>query len=209
MLIKPRGFYMSFNRGRQLRGGGLERKFFSCLEDDSQRIVEFTNTIKLIDGSVDHPPRKGRLCNRINAYIMNFLKIKDIPTCFVEIYSIQESLLESLNMSPFYCELKNDEGFNKCFGIYSRENAQVEPVDNLSQTHQMMAYTYKVHAMLKELFAEFKLNFIGIRVRFGINKKGEVVLSSQFSLSDYHIMDGDNRVTSYEEVARRLGLPLA
>lgn len=90
------------------------------------------------------------------------------------------------------------------------------------QLEQMQALTYKVNEVLSKLFDEAELMLVDFKLEFGLFK-GRVVLGDEFSPDGCRIWDKQTKkkldkdrfrqslgdvVEGYEEVARRIGVPL-
>ncbi len=90
------------------------------------------------------------------------------------------------------------------------------------QLEQMQALTYKVNEVLSKLFDEAELMLVNFKLEFGLFK-GRVVLGDEFSPDGCRIWDKQTKkkldkdrfrqslgdvVEGYEEVARRIGVPL-
>ena len=91
------------------------------------------------------------------------------------------------------------------------------------QVEQMKSLTYRVNDVLKGLFADAGLLLVDYKLEFGAGQGG-VVLGDEFTPDGCRLWDAETRtkldkdrfrqglggvVEAYEEVARRLGVPLA
>ncbi|WP_150305478.1 phosphoribosylaminoimidazolesuccinocarboxamide synthase [Pseudomonas saliphila] len=120
------------------------------------------------------------------------------------------------------------------FELFLKDDAKGDPFINVShvvtfgwataaQIERMQALTLKVNDVLKQLFDDAGLMLVDFKLEFGVFK-GEIVLGDEFSPDGCRLwdkttgkkMDKDRFrqglggvIEAYEEVAQRLGVPLA
>src|SRR3989344_2590199 len=148
--------------------------------DDANRLILlFRNDTAAFDGKrIEQLDRKGMVNNKFNAFIMQKLEAAGIPTQFDKLLSDNECLVKKLDMIPVECAVRN-------YGA-------------------------------GRLLVDFKLEF-------GVFHDGSIVLGDEFSPDGCRLWDKDTKkkmdkdrfrqglgdvIEAYEEVAKRLGVPL-
>jgi phosphoribosylaminoimidazole-succinocarboxamide synthase len=216
--------------------------------DDPDRVIMvFRNDTSAFDGKrIEQLDRKGMVNNKFNAFIMGKLQEAGIPTHFEKLLSDTEVLVKKMQMIPVECVVRNyaagslvrrlgvQEGMElnpPTFELFLKNDALGDPMVNEShvqsfgwatpeQLARMKELTFKVNAVLKELFASGNMMLVDFKVEFGLFK-GEVILGDEFSPDGCRLWDKDTRekldkdrfrqnlgnvVESYELVGNRLGL---
>jgi phosphoribosylaminoimidazole-succinocarboxamide synthase len=216
--------------------------------DDPDRVIMvFRNDTSAFDGKrIEQLDRKGMVNNKFNAFIMGKLQEAGIPTHFEKLLSDTEVLVKKMDMIPVECVVRNyaagslvrrlgvQEGLElnpPTFELFLKNDALGDPMVNEShvqsfgwatpeQLARMKELTFKVNAVLKELFASGNMLLVDFKVEFGLFK-GEVILGDEFSPDGCRLWDKDTRekldkdrfrqnlgnvVESYELVGNRLGL---
>lgn len=216
-------------------------------DDPDHVIMLFRNDTSAFDGKrVEQLDRKGMVNNKFNAFIMTKLQEAGIPTHFVKQLSDTESLVKTMKMIPVECVVRNlaagslvrrlgvQEGLElnpPTFELFLKNDALGDPMVNEyhvqsfgwatpEQMARMKELTFKINAVLKDLFAAGNMLLVDFKVEFGIHK-GEVILGDEFSPDGCRLWDKDTRekldkdrfrqnlgnvVESYELVGQRLGL---
>lgn len=216
-------------------------------DDPDHVIMLFRNDTSAFDGKrVEQLDRKGMVNNKFNAFIMTKLQEAGIPTHFVKQLSDTESLVKTMKMIPVECVVRNlaagslvrrlgvQEGLElnpPTFELFLKNDALGDPMVNeyhvqsfgwatAEQLTRMKELTFKINAVLKDLFAAGNMLLVDFKVEFGIHK-GEVILGDEFSPDGCRLWDKDTRekldkdrfrqnlgnvVESYELVGQRLGL---
>lgn len=216
-------------------------------DDPDHVIMLFRNDTSAFDGKrVEQLDRKGMVNNKFNAFIMTKLQEAGIPTHFVKQLSDTESLVKTMKMIPVECVVRNlaagslvrrlgvQEGLElnpPTFELFLKNDALGDPMINEyhvqsfgwatpEQMARMKELTFKINAVLKDLFAAGNMLLVDFKVEFGIHK-GEVILGDEFSPDGCRLWDKDTRekldkdrfrqnlgnvVESYELVGQRLGL---
>jgi phosphoribosylaminoimidazole-succinocarboxamide synthase len=216
-------------------------------DDPDHVIMLFRNDTSAFDGKrVEQLDRKGMVNNKFNAFIMTKLQEAGIPTHFVKQLSDTESLVKTMKMIPVECVVRNlaagslvrrlgvQEGLElnpPTFELFLKNDALGDPMINeyhvqsfgwasAEQMARMKELTFKINAVLKDLFAAGNMLLVDFKVEFGIHK-GEVILGDEFSPDGCRLWDKDTRekldkdrfrqnlgnvVESYELVGQRLGL---
>ncbi len=216
--------------------------------DDPDRVIMvFRNDTSAFDGKrIEQLDRKGMVNNKFNAFIMGKLQAAGIPTHFEALLSDNEVLVKKMDMIPVECVVRNlaagslvrrlgvQEGLElnpPTFELFLKNDALGDPMVNEShvqsfgwatpeQLARMKELTFKINAVLKELFASGNMLLVDFKVEFGLFK-GEVILGDEFSPDGCRLWDKDTRekldkdrfrqnlgnvVESYELVGNRLGL---
>lgn len=216
--------------------------------DDPDRVIMvFRNDTSAFDGKrIEQLDRKGMVNNKFNAFIMGKLQEAGIPTHFEKLLSDNEVLVKKMEMIPVECVVRNlaagslvrrlgvQEGLElnpPTFELFLKNDALGDPMVNEShvqsfgwatpeQLARMKELTFKINAVLKELFASGNMLLVDFKVEFGLFK-GEVILGDEFSPDGCRLWDKDTRekldkdrfrqnlgnvVESYELVGNRLGL---
>lgn len=216
-------------------------------DDPDHVIMLFRNDTSAFDGKrIEQLDRKGMVNNKFNAFIMTKLQEAGIPTHFVKLLSDTESLVKTMEMIPVECVVRNltagslvrrlgvQEGMDlnpPTFELFLKNDALGDPMVNEShvqsfgwatpeQMARMKELTFKINAVLKDLFASGNMLLVDFKVEFGLHK-GEVILGDEFSPDGCRLWDKDTRekldkdrfrqnlgnvVESYEMVGQRLGL---
>ncbi|MFO1389849.1 phosphoribosylaminoimidazolesuccinocarboxamide synthase [Cellvibrio sp.] len=216
--------------------------------DDPDRVIMvFRNDTSAFDGKrIEQLDRKGMVNNKFNAFIMGKLQEAGIPTHFEKLLSDNEVLVKKMQMIPVECVIRNlaagslvrrlgvQEGLElnpPTFELFLKNDALGDPMVNEShvqsfgwatpeQLARMKELTFKINAILKDLFASGNMLLVDFKVEFGLFK-GEVILGDEFSPDGCRLWDKDTRekldkdrfrqnlgnvVESYEIVGNRLGL---
>lgn len=216
-------------------------------DDPDHVIMLFRNDTSAFDGKrIEQLDRKGMVNNKFNAFIMTKLQEAGIPTHFVKLLSDTEVLVKTMQMIPVECVVRNlaagslvrrlgvQEGLElnpPTFELFLKNDALGDPMVNEShvqsfgwaapeQLARMKELTFKINAVLKDLFASGNMLLVDFKVEFGVHK-GEVILGDEFSPDGCRLWDKDTRekldkdrfrqnlgnvVESYEMVGQRLGL---
>jgi phosphoribosylaminoimidazole-succinocarboxamide synthase len=216
-------------------------------DDPDHVIMLFRNDTSAFDGKrIEQLDRKGMVNNKFNAFIMTKLQEAGIPTHFVKLVSDTEALVKTMQMIPVECVVRNlaagslvrrlgvQEGMDlnpPTFELFLKNDALGDPMVNEShvqsfgwatpeQLARMKELTFKINAVLKDLFASGNMLLVDFKVEFGLHK-GEVILGDEFSPDGCRLWDKDTRekldkdrfrqnlgnvVESYEMVGQRLGL---
>ncbi|MDC8803094.1 phosphoribosylaminoimidazolesuccinocarboxamide synthase [Halomonas pacifica] len=221
------------------------------LTDDPDRLVlTFRDDTSAFDGKKKEAlERKGMVNNRFNAFIMEKLQAAGIPTHFETLLSDTECVVKKLEMIPVECVVRNiaagslvkrlgvEEGqalTPPTFELFLKNDEKGDPMINESlaetfgwatpeQLAEMKALTFKVNAVLKQLFADGGMLLVDYKLEFGLFH-GEIVLGDEFSPDGCRLWDAETRekldkdrfrqglggvIEAYEEVGRRIGIDFA
>ena len=128
---------------------------------------------------------------------------------------------DGMELSPpiFEFFLKNDELHDPMINEYHIETFGWAKAEDVSKMKEL---TFKVNAVLTKLFADAGMILVDYKLEFGLFK-GEVILGDEFSPDGCRLWDATTRkkldkdrfrqglggvIEAYEEVARRIGVPL-
>ncbi|GEK48616.1 phosphoribosylaminoimidazolesuccinocarboxamide synthase [Bisbaumannia pacifica] len=218
------------------------------LTDDPDRLVlTFRDDTSAFDGKKKEAlERKGMVNNRFNAFIMEKLQAAGIPTHFETLLSDTECVVKKLEMIPVECVVRNiaagslvkrlgvEEGqalTPPTFELFLKNDEKGDPMINESlaetfgwatpeQLAEMKALTFKVNAVLKQLFADGGMLLVDYKLEFGLFH-GAIVLGDEFSPDGCRLWDAETRekldkdrfrqglggvIEAYEEVGRRIGV---
>ena len=212
-------------------------------------ILEFRNDTSAFDGlRIEQLDRKGMVNNKFNYFIMTKLCEAGIPTQVEALLSDNEVLVKKLDMVPVECVVRNraagslvkrlgvEEGkiLNPpTFELFLKNDALHDPMVNEShcksfgwatdeQLATMKELSFKINAVLTELFDKAGLILVDYKLEFGLFKD-EITLGDEFSPDGCRLweketlkkMDKDRFrqglggvIEAYEEVAKRIGVPL-
>lgn len=124
-----------------------------------------------------------------------------------------------LNPPVFEFFLKNDALHDPMVNEFHIETFGWAKADDVSK---MKDLTFKVNSLLKQLFADAGMILVDYKLEFGLFN-GEVYLGDEFSPDGCRLWDAETRkkldkdrfrqglggvIEAYEEVARRIGVPL-
>ncbi|MWN05856.1 phosphoribosylaminoimidazolesuccinocarboxamide synthase [Gilliamella sp. Pas-s95] len=218
-------------------------------ENPDLLILEFRNDTSAFDGlRIEQLDRKGMVNNKFNYFIMTQLRQAGIPTQVESLLSDNEVLVKKLQMVPVECVVRNraagslvkrlgiEEGqvLNPpTFELFLKNDALHDPMVNEShckafgwasdeQLAKMKELSFKINAILTDLFDKAGLILVDYKLEFGLFK-GEITLGDEFSPDGCRLwekstlkkMDKDRFrqglggvIEAYEEVAKRIGVPL-
>jgi len=218
-------------------------------DEPDKLILHFRNDTSAFDGEkVAQLERKGMVNNVFNAFIMEKLAAAGIPTHFIERISDEESVVKRLDMLPIECVVRNISAGSLCkrlgveegldleppiFEFFLKNDALHDPMINdyhiitfkwatEAEIDRMKELTFRVNAVLQNLFAEAGLLLVDYKLEFG-RFGGELVLGDEFTPDGCRLWDARTRkkldkdrfrqglggvVEAYEEVAQRLGIEL-
>lgn len=232
----------------ELYRGKAKTVFYT--DDPQLLILEFRNDTSAFDGEkIEQLDRKGEVNNKFNHFIMNHLEQAGVKTQVNALVSDTESLVKKLDMIPVECVVRNVAAGSLCrrlgveegmtlnpptFEFFLKNDALHDPMINdyhiisfgwatEAQITQMKALTFKVNAVLTELFDQGDMILVDYKLEFGVDAEGNIVLGDEFTPDGCRLWDKTTRnkmdkdrfrqglgsvVETYIEVASRLGLTL-
>ncbi|MDG1923551.1 MAG: phosphoribosylaminoimidazolesuccinocarboxamide synthase [Glaciecola sp.] len=232
----------------ELYRGKAKTVFYT--DDPQLLILEFRNDTSAFDGEkIEQLDCKGEVNNKFNHFIMNHLEQAGVKTQVNALVSDTESLVKKLDMIPVECVVRNVAAGSLCrrlgveegmtlnpptFEFFLKNDALHDPMINdyhiisfgwatEAQITQMKALTFKVNAVLTELFDQGDMILVDYKLEFGVDAEGNIVLGDEFTPDGCRLWDKTTRnkmdkdrfrqglgsvVETYIEVASRLGLAL-
>ena len=232
----------------ELYRGKAKTVFYT--DDPQLLILEFRNDTSAFDGEkIEQLDRKGEVNNKFNHFIMNHLEQAGVKTQVNSLVSDTESLVKKLDMIPVECVVRNVAAGSLCrrlgveegmtlnpstFEFFLKNDALHDPMINdyhiisfgwatEAQITQMKALTFKVNAVLTQLFDQGDMILVDYKLEFGVDAEGNIVLGDEFTPDGCRLWDKTTRnkmdkdrfrqglgsvVETYIEVASRLGLAL-
>ena len=188
--------------------------------DDADRLVlHFRDDTSAFDGEKKASlARKGKVNNKVNAFIMTKLEQAGIPTHFEEVLSDDRSLVKRLDMIPVECVVRNIAAGSICRRLGVKEGLDLNPPtfefflknDELhdpmindyhirafgwaseDEVASMKALTFKVNDVLKKLFLDVGLLLVDYKLEFG-RYHGRVVLGDEFTPDGCRLWDAETR----------------
>ena len=188
--------------------------------DDQDRLVlDFRDDTSAFDGEKKASlARKGKVNNKVNAFIMTKLEEAGIVTHFEELLSENQSLVKRLDMIPVECVVRNIAAGSICRRLGVKEGLDLNPPtfefflknDELhdpmindyhirafgwateEEVASMKALTFKVNDVLKKLFLAASLLLVDYKLEFG-RFHGQVVLGDEFTPDGCRLWDAETR----------------
>ena len=218
-------------------------------DNDDYVILSFRDDTSAFDGEkIEQLSRKGEVNNKFNAFIMEQLENAGIPTHFKELFNDTESVVKNMQMMPVECVVRNVASGSLCrrlgiedgmelnppvFEFFLKNDELHDPMINeyhietfgwatADSVNKMKELTFKVNAVLTNIFADAGMILVDYKLEFGLFK-GEVVLGDEFSPDGCRLWDTETRkkldkdrfrqglggvIEAYEEVAKRIGVTL-
>jgi phosphoribosylaminoimidazole-succinocarboxamide synthase len=158
--------------------------------------------------------RKGMVNNYVNAFIMQALEKKGIPTHFVKLIDEETSLVKRLKMFPVECVVRNFAAGSICkrlgleagmelspptFEFFYKNDPLGDPMINDShiitfgwanaeEIEKMKSLTFAVNDVLKALFEKAGMILVDYKLEFGLYQ-GKMVLGDEFTPDGCRIWD--------------------
>lgn len=188
-------------------------------DDPNYLILHFRDDTSAFDGEkVEQLAHKGMVNNKFNAFIMQQLTAKGIPTHFEKVLSSDESLVKRLEMIPVECVIRNiaagsmsrrlgiEEGTqlpSPIFEFFLKNDALHDPMINEYhikvfgwatevEIKTMQSLTFQANEVLKKLFADAGVVLVDYKLEFG-RFQGKLVLGDEFSPDGCRLWDAKTR----------------
>ncbi len=202
---------------QELYSGKAKSVFATDNED--YVVLSFRDDTSAFDGEkVEQLNRKGMVNNKFNAFIMQYLSDKGIPTHFEELLNDTESLVKNMQMVPVECVVRNvasgslvrrlgvEDGLElnpPVFEFFLKNDALHDPMINeyhietfgwakADDISKMKALTFKVNEHLQKLFADAGMILVDYKLEFGLFK-GDIYLGDEFSPDGCRLWDAETR----------------
>ena len=188
--------------------------------DDPDRLVlEFRDDTSAFDGEKTASlARKGKVNNKVNAFVMTKLEQAGIPTHFEELLSDNQSVVKRLDMIPVECVVRNIAAGSICRRLGVKEGLDLNPPtfefflknDELhdpmindyhirafgwaseEEVARMKELTFQVNDILKKLFSDAGLLLVDYKLEFG-RFHGGLVLGDEFTPDGCRLWDAETR----------------
>ena len=188
--------------------------------DDQDRLVlHFRDDTSAFDGEKKASlARKGKVNNKVNAFIMTKLEQAGIATHFEELLSDNQSVVKRLDMIPVECVVRNIAAGSICRRLGVKEGLDLNPPtfefflkndelhDPMINDYHIRAFgwaseqevatmkelTFKVNDVLKKLFGDVGLLLVDYKLEFG-RFHGGVVLGDEFTPDGCRLWDAQTR----------------
>ena len=197
---------------------GKAKSLYSTNQDD-YLVMHYRDDTSAFDGKkIESLEGKGTINNRFNAFIMEYLEKKGIPTHFEELLSETDSLVKKLEMAPVECVVRNvaagsickrlglEEGINlspPTFEFFYKDDDLGDPMINeyhinsfgwatSEQVEQMQEKTFQVNDALKKLFSDAGMILVDYKLEFG-SFKGDLLLGDEFTPDGCRVWDVETR----------------
>jgi phosphoribosylaminoimidazole-succinocarboxamide synthase len=188
-------------------------------DDEKYLIVHYRDDATAFDGVKKAKlNRKGMVNNYFNAFIMQELEKKGVPTHFVKVLSDNESLVKRLDMIKVECVVRNITAGSLCRRLGIKEGMELNPplfefflkndelhdpmindyhIRNFGWASEgeidiMKRLTFKVNDILKPLFLDASMLLVDYKLEFGRNN-GNVLLGDEFTPDGCRIWDSQTK----------------
>lgn len=188
-------------------------------DDPNHLLCVFRNDTSAFNGvKLAQLERKGMVNNYVNAFIMEALQKKGIPTHFVKLMSDDVSLVKRLEMFPIECVVRNFAAGGICKRLGIEEGTSLNPPTfeffykndplgdpmindshiitfgwaNAEQIEKMKALTFAVNDVLKSLFEKAGMILVDYKLEFGLYQ-GEILLGDEFTPDGCRIWDAQTK----------------
>ncbi len=225
--------------------GKAKKLYFT--DDEDQLIAEFKDDLTAFNAEKKGSESgKGALNCQISTNLFRLLEDNGIKTHLVETLDNNHQLVKKVEIIPIEVVVRNTAtgSLSKRLGIkdglelpfvltefYLKDDDLNDPiitddhciilnlVDDRSKLDTLREKALVINSVLKEFFAERRLNLIDFKVEFGIDKNGEILLSDEISPDSCRFWDMDtnekmdkdrfrqnlgNVKVAYEEVLKRI-----
>ena len=205
------------NKLKELARGKAKTLFET--DDPELLVMEYRDDTSAFDGgktaSLD---RKGRVNNRINAFIMERLESAGIATHFVRLLGDRESIVRRLEMIPVECVIRNIAAGSLCKRLGVEEGLEFSPPifefflknDELhdpmitdehirafgwaepDEVAEMKQLTARINEVLAGLFADAGMLLVDYKVEFG-RCGGRLLMGDEFTPDGCRLWDAETR----------------
>ena len=231
---------------KELTKGKAKSLFTTTIEE--QLIMHFSDDTSAFDGKKKEALLgKGAVNNQFNAFIMDHLEKSGVETHHIQIINNNDSLVKKLSMFPIECVIRYRASGSICrrlgtedglvlesplFEFFLKDDDLGDPLINdehiisfkwasKDQIDDMKKLTYKVNAILSDLFINSGLILVDFKVEFGVCSNGRILLADEFTPDGCRLWDSETLkkmdkdrfrqglgdvVESYHQVADRLGM---
>ncbi len=205
------------NKGKELARGKAKTLYET--DDTELLIMEYRDDTSAFDGDkIERLDRKGRVNNRINAFIMQQLEAAGVATHFVRLLDDQQSVVRRLEMLPVECVIRNIAAGSLCRRLGVEEGIDLSPPifefflknDELhdpmitdehirafgwaepDEVQEMKRLTGEVNRVLTRLFADAGMLLVDYKVEFG-RCGDKLLLGDEFTPDGCRLWDAETR----------------
>lgn len=210
-------------------------------------IMSFRDDISAFNAAkVANIPGKGAINQKINTFLMQFLEKNGIETHLIELINDHECYVSKLKMLPVEAVIRNIASGSFCkrfnvkqgtvlrspiFELFLKSDALGDPLirdehaeyfewATQQDIQQIKALTFRVNALLSELFRAAGLTLVDFKLEFG-RLDGRLVLADEISPDGMRIWDSKTQeildkdrfrqdlgdvMVGYQKVADHLGI---
>ncbi len=214
-----------------VREGKSKRVYLG--EDNETLVLEFKDSVTAFDGArKDVLPGKGVLNARISAYLFKILEEQGIPTHYIDYDGCRRLVVKKLDMIPVEVVVRNYAygSLLKRMPLYKRlekleppllefhlkddalHDPLILPEDMLrtgllsnEELGKIRELALKATSTLTKLFEKHGLMLIDIKLEFGRDRNGELVLADEITGDSFRVMVGGKHLD--KEVYRKGGSP--
>lgn len=188
-------------------------------ENEDYLVVNFRDDTSAFDGEkLAKLANKGVVNNHINAFIMQYLEERQIPTHFESLLGDNESIVKNLDMIPVECVVRNyaagsicrrlglDEGMqfsSPIFEFFLKNDALHDPMVNEShilifgwakadEIEKMKQLSMRINEILSERFLNAGILLVDYKLEFG-RYKGDIILGDEFTPDGCRLWDAKTR----------------
>ncbi len=199
---------------RQPLFAGKAKTIYTTNNDDYV-VMSFRDDTSAFDGEKTAKlSHKGKINNKLNAFIMTYLNKANIPTHFESLLNDTESIVKNMQMIPVECVVRNIAAGSLCrrlgieegttltppvFEFFLKNDVLHDPMINESHIitfgwastesiPKMKELTLQINALLMPLFADSGLTLVDYKLEFGLFK-GNVTLGDEFSPDGCRLWD--------------------
>lgn len=198
--------------------------------EDNSTIITFTDNVSAFSGLKKAKfANKGKLNNDISAHVFEFLDSKGIVTQFIEKIDDHSQRVHMVKMIPIEVIVRNTAagpwmeslGFKhgdiltEAIIEYRYKNHSLkDPLINSTHIHALNMCTreelqlvnelsLKINVLLSEYFSKKAMNLIDIKLEFGFDEKGNLLLADSITPDTMRIWDSESLEPMDKDVFRK------
>lgn len=225
---------------------GKAKSMYEAPQSD-RLIMSFRDDISAFNAvKVANIPGKGALNQKINAFLMQYLAKNGIETHFIEALNDHECYVSKLKMLPVEAVIRNIASGSFCkrfnvkqgtvlrspiFELFLKSDALGDPMirdehaeyfewASAQDIQQIKTLTFRVNALLSELFRNAGLTLVDFKLEFG-RLDGRLILADEISPDGMRVWDSKTQeiydkdrfrqdlgdvMTGYRKIAEMLGV---
>jgi len=232
---------------KELLYEGKAKKLWTIEDQNDLLIAEFKDDLTAFNAEKKGSEAgKGALNCKISTELFSFLEENGVKTHLVDTIDDNHQLVKKVKIIPIEVVVRNTAtgSLSKRLGIedgkeldfvlvefYLKDDDLNDPiicedhcmllnlVDNRDKLNILKQKGLQINRLLKEFFAQRRLNLVDFKVEFGIDNEGEILLSDEISPDSCRFWDMDsgekldkdrfrqnlgNVKVAYEEVLKRI-----